>query len=395
MPSETCPHCQSSPYAGLPYNDELSAKLLMLRQALEGEPGLPGLLPDGLLDKLVLHPSPVVEGHRNTAKLAFGWDRPRGRAVLGIYEPGSHRLLDLEHCRDHHPAMAPILAFVIEGVRRHGLPVYHEERAKGFLRYFLLRVLPDGRSLCCFVTPHTEGGWQVKLESLAHELREAFPELRAVAQNLNPTTGNAVLGAVTQMLAGQFSVPCRFQETPVPVTTTCFLQANLAQFRLILERLAAFREECERGRATALRVADLYAGCGAIGRSITRLQPLFLLESEHASQVPLVEGAREDGREEIEVVRGRVEDCLTSLELFEPDLALADPPRKGLDPALTDWLLEHPPAALALLSCNPRTLARDLRQLLTGGYQLQELTGYDMMPGAAQVESLALMTRRT
>jgi 23S rRNA (uracil1939-C5)-methyltransferase len=391
---ESCPHCQASPYAGLSYEDELEAKLGMLRESLVSEPGLPELLPAGLLEGLELHAAPRREGYRNTVKLVFGWERVARRALLGIYAPGSHRLLDLAACRDHHPAMAPILAFVSEGVARHGLPVYHEERAKGFLRYFLLRVLPDGRALCCFVTPHAEGAWQEKVEALAHELRGAFPELRSIAQNLNPTRGNAVLGAVTQTLAGQFSVPCRFLETSVPVTATCFLQANLEQFRAILARLDAFRAEREAAQAgRPLRVADLYCGCGAIGRSITRSQPLFLLEGEHASQVPLVEGAREDGREEIEVVRGRVEDCLTSLELFEPDLAVADPPRKGLDPALLDWLASQRPAALALLSCNPATLARDLRRLLAAGYRLRGLAGYDMMPGVAHVEALALLDR--
>lgn len=386
-----CPHCAAGPFAGVTYDEELAAKTRLLRREL-GATTRPGASLD--LERVELRPAPAREGYRNTVKLVFGWDKAARRAALSIYRPGSHQLIDLGHCREHHPALGPPIAFIAEAVGRLGLPVYHEGRAKGFLRHLLLRVLPDGRMLCCFVTPQAEGAWQEKLLILARELRAAFPALLCVTQNLNPGRGNAVLGPHTQLLEGQWSVPCLFLETPVAVSATCFLQANLEVFRLILADLRDWiRARAAEGGAPP-RVADLYCGCGAIGLSVTRTEPLFLLEGEHASQIPLMEAARADGRAEIEVVRGRVEDCLTSLELFEPDLVLVDPPRKGLDPALLDHLHQRPPRALAYLSCNPATLARDLATLSQDpAWRLESLTAWDMMPGTEHVEVLALLRR--
>lgn len=382
-----CPHCVAGPFAGQSYEAELAAKVLELRRELGTSPRLAQAV---VLDQVKLQASPLREGYRGTVKLVFGWDRAQRRARLGLYAEGSHQLIGVEHCPEHHPAMAPVLDFICEAVVRLGLPVYQESRRNGFLRHLLLRVLPDGRMLACFVTPHAEGGWQDKLLQLAEELRQAFPQVRSISQNLNPGTGNAVLGSITQEVAGQWSVPCAFLERPVAVTGTCFMQANLGLFRIILAGLRTWVE----GFGSDCRVADLYCGCGAIGLSVTHKQPLFLLEGDHASQLPLMEAARADGREEILVTRGRVQDCLTSLELFEPELVLVDPPRKGLDPALVEALGQLKPRALAYLSCNPFTLARDLDQLLSqGGWRVEALQGFDMMPGTQRMEALALLQR--
>lgn len=386
-PDTLCEHCGWSPWAGRSYEEELADKRRLLADAamaagLDAEPG-------------PIAPSPEREGYRRAAKLVFGFDKAAGRARLGLYRPGTHRLVGLERCREHHAAFEPLIVRIAELVRELGLPVYSEERRKGFLRYLLLKALPpEDRLLACFVTPHDEGAWQEKLLELSARLRAEFPALRSVTQNLNPTTGNAVLGAVTNVLDGQFSVPCTFLETPVPVTGTSFLQANLGLFRRIL---ADLREELDRvaaGREAPPRVADLYCGVGAIGRSITSTEPLFLLEGEHASQLPLVEGAREDGREHIEAVRGRVEDSLVSLELFEPDVVIVDPPRKGLAPELVEELRSIGPTDIFYLSCNPTSLCRDVALLVAGGrYRLESLRGYDMLPGTPHLEALAVLRR--
>lgn len=382
-----CEHCGWSPWAGRSYEEELADKGGILREAF-ADAGIE-TAPQAVVA------SPRRQGYRNTVKLVFGFDKAAARARLGIYRPGSHRLVGLESCREHHPAFEPLIFRVAELVREFGLPVYSEERRKGFLRYLLLKALPpEDRLLACFVTPHDEGAWQEKLLAMAERLRAEFPALKSVTQNINPTTGNAVLGSVTNVLSGQFSVPCTFLETPVPVTGTSFLQANLGLFRVILEDLRAGLADVSARRGTPPRVADLYCGVGAIGLSITTTEALFLLEGEHASQLPMVEGAREDGREHIEAVRGRVEDSLVSLEVFEPDLVIVDPPRKGLAPELVEELRRQSPEDIFYLSCNPATLARDVAALLDGGrFRLESLRGYDMLPGTSHLEALAVLRR--
>lgn len=382
----SCTHCRDESLRALTYDQELAGKASRLEQSLL-DSGLRELFPDQIPATIPVVPAPAREGYRNTVKLVFGFDRQAGVAQLGIYRPGSHDLIDLEHCLDHHPAMQPVIAWVKAAVLRHSLPVYHEKKAKGFLRYFLLKVLPDGRMLCAFVTPHDEGEWQERLLMLAAELTAAFPELRSISQNINPDRGNRVLGNKSTHLEGQHSVPCHFLETPVPVGPYTFLQANLDVFREILLRMSSLVQE---SGGDELRVADLYCGCGAIGRSVTSRQPLLLLEGEFHSQLSMVEGAREDGREEITAVRGRIEETLVSVELFDPDLVIVDPPRKGLDPDLLKLLLELRPARILYLSCHPGNLWRDVR-LLASAYVPSSLEAWDMIPATPHVECLAVL----
>ncbi len=381
----SCLHCQGNPLAAISYEEELQGKAQALNELI-GASAFAKELPL----PIELMPAPSRTGYRNSAKLVFGFDKQARRPLLGIYRPGTHQIVDLEHCLEHHPAMQPVIAWIKQAVLDFSLPVYHEERAKGFLRYLLLKVLPDGRMLAAFVTPHEEGEWQQRLEKLAEAMRAAFPEMRVISQNINPDRGNRILGRKSVHLAGQHSVPCQFLEVGVPVGPYTFLQANLSVFRLILEEMRGRIQQSGKG---PLRVADLYCGCGAIGRSVTSTEPLLLMEGEFHSQMSMVEGAREDGRDEIMAIRGKIEESLVSIELFNPQLVIVDPPRKGLDADLVQQLLELDAEGILYLSCDPRSLIRDM-EALSRRYEVRSLKAWDMMPLTPHVECLAELVLR-
>jgi 23S rRNA (uracil1939-C5)-methyltransferase len=381
----SCLHCEGNPLAAITYEEELRGKAKTLNELLAAAAVL-----KGLPGPVEIVPGPSRTGYRNSAKLVFGFDKQARRPLLGIYRPGTHQIVDLEFCQEHHPAMQSVIAWVKQAVLDFSLPVYNEERAKGFLRYLLLKVLPDGRMLAAFVTPHEEGEWQQRLEKLAEAMRAAFPEMRVISQNINPDRGNRILGRKSVHLAGQHSVPCHFLDVGVPVGPYTFLQANLSVFRLILEEMS---ERVHQAGDASLRVADLYCGCGAIGRSITSTQPLLLMEGEFHSQMSMVEGAREDGRDEIMAIRGKIEDSLVSIELFNPQLVIVDPPRKGLDADLVQQLLELDAGRMLYLSCDPRSLIRDL-EALSARYHVRSLKAWDMMPLTPHVECLAELALR-
>ena len=151
-----CQHCLDSAWYQKPYAEELTWKQNRLRECLTGvEVQIAGIP--------AVEPSPETSGYRATAKLAFGFDKTAGAVQLGIYKPGTHELIDLEYCQEHHPAMQAVIHRVKELVLEHSLPVYNETRHKGFLRYFFLRVVDANRMMAAFVTLHDEGEWQKKL----------------------------------------------------------------------------------------------------------------------------------------------------------------------------------------------------------------------------------------
>ncbi len=383
MTQPRCQHCQDSEWYHRPYGEELAWKQSRVHDCLS-QVGL-SVMPD--IPSVIA--SPQESGYRATAKLAFGFDKATGQVLLGIYKPGTHEIVDLEWCSEHNPAMQPVIHRVKELVLELGLPVYNEIRHKGFLRYFFLRVLDEERMMAAFVTVHNEGEWQKKLLTMAKRLAAEFPTLRGIDQNMNPDRGNRILGYHSELLHGQLYSPVYFLEKAIPVSANSFMQVNLAQFKNILqlmrERLDAFRTEA------SLRVADIYAGTGAIGRSITRdTDSLMMIEGDRHTQSPMVEGARQDGRDEISAVGGMIEDSLISLELFEPEVAIVNPPRKGLASELIGDLKVLKPRLLMYLSCNPETLARDLK-LLQSHFRIERVQPFDMMPRTEHVETLCVL----
>ena len=169
------------------------------------------------------------------------------------------------------------------------------------------------------------------------------------------------------------------------VRPTSFFQTNIAATELILNDL-------KKKLPPASRLLDLFAGVGVFSISLAEgYQKIKGLEVSHSAIKDFRENAR--GEEKIGIELWNAEDGLPE-EIGSGDLLLLDPPRVGLPPRLREELSQSRPRALAYLSCDPATFARDLKQLLEGGYRLEgEIKIYDMFPRTAQVELLALLKK--
>jgi len=169
------------------------------------------------------------------------------------------------------------------------------------------------------------------------------------------------------------------------VSPTSFFQANTAVTELILGDL-------KKILPPARRLLDLFAGVGVFSTCLAEGYPEVKgLEVAHSALSDFRENAR--GRDKIGIEAWNAEDGLTE-KIGSDDLVLLDPPRTGLPPRLCEELGRARPRALAYLSCDPATFARDLGRLLEGGYRLEgEIRLYDMFPRTAAVELLALLKK--
>jgi 23S rRNA (uracil1939-C5)-methyltransferase len=380
-----CHHCDALLRELPSYREQLRQKAELLHACFEDLD-----LPTEVERNLRVDPSPKVDAYRHTAKLVFGYNTERKEVQLGIYRSGTHRLVDLECCRDHHIAMRPVIAFVKEAARRFKLPVYSEARAKGFLRYFLLRVLPSGKLMCTFVTPHREGAWQEGLQSLVNEMAERFPEMLSMSQNVNPSRGNEVLSEENHLLHGQWFLPSEFLEQPVLVGSTSFMQANLMVYSEILSSMKARLDRLQSESESPLRVADFYCGTGAIGLSIRETQALLLVESSAVSYAPLQATLKDEAlSRDVQLCTSRADKALDELETFQADILIVNPPRKGLTAEFCERILKLKIPNIFYLSCNPVTLARDLKRLGVGKNELCLVRAWDMMPSTPHFETFA------
>lgn len=357
------------------------------------EPGIPATAHAALAalcaEAGLLAPA-VVEGpafgYRHRARLAV-----RGRAAspkVGIFQDGSHRIVDIPRCLVHHPLVNEVAAAVKAGVRRTRIAPYADRAHRGLLR--AVQVVVERASARAQVVLVANDDAPRALAPLAGELEQRLgPRLHSLWWNGNPARSNVILGALWHRWLGPDAVCEALGGARVFFPPGAFGQSNLALFERLVAQAAAWVPD-------GARVVEFHAGCGAIGLGLLpRVARLVFNEIAPAGLDGLARGlaARPDAeRARAQVLPGPAGDHAEAVS--GADVVLVDPPRRGLDDAVLSALCRDPPARVIAVSCNPDAFLREARTLLaTGRIRLTALTPYALFPHTAHVEILARFDR--
>ncbi|WP_244552242.1 23S rRNA (uracil(1939)-C(5))-methyltransferase RlmD [Paenibacillus sp. ov031] len=325
--------------------------------------------------------------YRNKAQVPIG--AADGGLVGGFYAKGSHRIIDMETCLIQHEHNDEVVAKVKELGSHLGISAYNEETGRGLLRHVVVKkAFRTGEMMLVLVTngrdiPHKDA-W-------IGSIREAIPHVASICQNVNKKQTNVIFGDETRVLWGRDVIYDYIGDVQFAISARSFYQVNPVQTEVLYGKTVEYA-----GLSGKETVIDAYCGIGTIS--------LFL--AQHADQVygvEIVPEAIEDARsnavlndmKNVKFEVGASEDVIPRWKEqgIEADVIVVDPPRKGCDPRLLDTILEMKPERVVYVSCNPSTLARDLRVLEDGGYRTVEVTPVDMFPHTVHVESVAMLVR--
>ena len=326
-------------------------------------------------------------GYRNRALIPIRRDGRKLR--LGYYKRGSHRIVNLNHC----PVLDPRLDALIEPIKRDleatSWPMDSDLQGEPGLRHLGLRIgVRTGEILITLISA-TESLQAVDVLSAAWMRR--WPQLKGVTINLQPKRSNAVFGDRTICLQGQDAIEERFCGLSLELGTTTFFQVNTPRAERVVEQIRDWITRSEPSQ----RLIDAYCGIGTIalplaaaGHRVTGLE---------ISSASVRHAERNAARNRLKHTRFMSGDVARHLRELLPnhDALVVDPPRKGLDPAVLAMVLDYPPRRLVYLSCDPATLARDLRQLAgdSGPYRIEQVQPMDFFPQTSHLECLVLMSR--
>jgi 23S rRNA (uracil-5-)-methyltransferase RumA len=325
--------------------------------------------------------------YRNKAQFQVG--KQDGMLIAGLYQAGSHRLIDLSGCAVQHEATNEIVQKAKEVIEKLGIPVYDERKRTGVIRTIVARVaFATGETQLTIVTA-TEDIPREK--ELVLELRYHLPKLVSIVQNVNPRKTSLVFGEKTRELWGKPSIAERLGDLSFDLSARAFFQLNPEQ----TEKL--YREVQKAAGLTGRElVVDLYCGTGTIG---LWLAP-YAREVRGIEIIPeAVEDARRNAKRNgatnasFHVGRAEVLMPQWAKQGLRPDVVVVDPPRTGLDAALIETLLHVMPEKIVYVSCNPSTLAKDIGKLLKR-YSLVHVQPLDMFPHTPHVECTVLLTLR-
>ena len=334
---------------------------------------------------------PVVtgasRGFRHRARLAI---RGRlGTPKIGLFQAGTHRVVTVPRCSVHHPAINAAAAVVRGALVDAQVAPYVESSHTGLARYLQVVVERATRTVQVVLVGNT--AVPDPLARCLDLVRDRLgPALHSLWFNPNVERTNAILGREFVPWCGPPAVVERFGGPPIHYPPGAFGQNNLDIAERIVDHV---RQLVPAGSV----VAEFYAGVGAIGLSLVGgVAQLRLNEVAPPSLQGLALGLETlptADRHKVEVLAGPAGTAIAALEGV--DVAIVDPPRKGLDAGLLAALRTHAPARLVYVSCGFETFVRDAAELVAGGrYAVSDLRAFDLMPYTGHVETVACFERR-
>lgn len=341
---------------------------------------------------IVVHPTigmPDPWRYRNKAAVPIGRGGDGSELIGGFYAKGSHRIIDMDDCSIQKQLNDEVIAEVKAIAKELRVAPYDEESASGVLRHVMTRIgVVTGEIMVVLITNTAKLPRQPEW---IEQIRKRIPNVKSIVHNVNDKVTNAIFGERTEVIWGSEVIYDKLDGITFAISARSFYQVNPEQtvnlYRRAVEYAALTGKE---------QVIDAYCGIGTISLFLAR-------QAGHVYGVEIVPEAIEDAKRNAKLndmdnttfEAGPAEVVIPrwKKEGMEADVIVVDPPRKGCDPALLDTILAIRPERVVYVSCNPSTLARDLRVLEDGGYRTVEVTPVDMFPHTAHVELVALMSR--
>ena len=330
-----------------------------------------------------------TNGYRN--KVQFPVQEQDGCPVAGFFSGKTHRVIPVRHCRIQPDCADAIRGAVLAWMEQYHIRAYDEQTHTGYIRHIYIRFgAESGQILVCIVANCAQ---LPKKKQLVAALLAAEPDITTIVFSPNTKKGNTVLGTEFHPLYGDGTITDTLCGLQFRLSAPAFYQVNHAQAERLYEK--AVQLTGLTGNETVL---DLYCGTGTITLCLAR-------HAKKAIGVEIVPQAIEDakfnaaqnGMENAEFFcmdAGQAAKMLADRRI-RPDVIVVDPPRKGVSADVIEAISAMAPQRVVYVSCDPATLARDLKLLTAAGYTLQTAEAFDLFPRCAHVETVVLLSRET
>ena len=316
--------------------------------------------------------------------------------VIGFFAPKSHRVTDARRCPLQPTVFGEILDAIAVLTGEYGIAPYDEESGTGLLRHIYLRSAKDEKEI--LLTFVMNGETLPHADEVIRELTARFPALIGIGININRAKTNVICGEEYRTLWGSDTITDALAGVTLSFSPASFYQVNRDAAELLYGRAKEIADF--RGDETLL---DLFCGVGSIGLSMAdAVGRVIGIEIVPDAVRCAAENARANGIGNAAFFAGDATDTEQLLAGAEkalgktlvPDAVLLDPPRKGCDPKLLDFLALKAIPKIVYISCNPETLARDVAYLSKKGYGFSEITPVDLFPRTGHVETVVRLDRR-
>ena len=379
--ASACPvekRCGGCQYLDMPYEKQLKMKQTQVRKLLE---------PYGKTYEITGMEHPYH--YRNKVHAVF--DRQKnGTIISGVYEEGTHRVVPVTDCKIEDEKADAIINDIRGLLKSFKIKTYDEDTGYGLLRHVLIRRgFKTGQIMVVLVL-----GSPIlpSKNNFVKAIRKLHPEISTVIINVNDKKTSMVLGDKETVIYGKGYIEDELCGCTFRISSKSFYQVNPVQTEKLYEKAIELA-----GLTGKERVIDAYCGIGTIG----------MVAAKHAKEVIGVElnpdavrdAVKNAKRNQISHIRFYQDDAGAFMDKMaakkeSADVVLMDPPRSGSTEQFMRSMISMKPQKIVYVSCNPETLARDLKYLTKHGYEMRGAYPYDMFPHTVHVETVVLLSHK-
>src|SRR5699024_1179013 len=323
------------------------------------------------LDDVPVHPTIGMDDpwrYRNKVAIPVG--ERDGQLITGFYRMRSHDIIsDMETC----VVQDELNDRMVEAVRRIanqlGIPAYDEKKHRGVLRHIMVRTGRETQETMIVLITRTKQLPHAK--ALVKELTNTYPQIKSIMHNVNEKRTNVIFGPKTNVLWGEPYSYDSIGELRFAISARSIYQVNTAQTKKLYEKALQYANIDHNDI-----VIDAYCGIGTISLFLAQqAKKVYGIEVVPEAVNDAKKNAKRNNVTNAEFFVGKAEKVMPwwKAQGIQPNVIVVDPPRKGCDKQLLQAMIDMQPERIVYVSCNPSTLARDLRILENGGFMTKEI----------------------
>lgn len=330
-------------------------------------------------------PSPQIKAFRHKIQCPVSQTKVSKKILIGYYKPQTHEIVNIKYCPIQPEICDKVIDFIRNTAQDFNITGYDEKKHSGDLRHIVIRSsASNGKLLVTLVINNTK--IPDKFTSLANEIYNKFEDVNGVCINFNNKKSNVILGEKTQCACGEDFIYDKLLDKTFKIGASTFFQINPKSAENIFKYV---KEEISKHDNPT--ILDAYAGIATFGITVSDIAKKVVSVEENKESIEKAKEVLELNN--IKNVELHCADTTKYLKSIKKsfDITILDPPRKGCTKESLDETLKHTKEKIIYVSCNPATLARDLKYLCEKGCTVKTIQPFDMFCHTYHIENVAII----
>lgn len=326
--------------------------------------------------------------YRNKIQYSFGYDKDN-KIIAGMYAANTHNIIDIENCIVQDPIADKIIISIKRIMKKYKMVPYNEDTGEGFLRHVLIRTgFSTGEVMVVLVTSHHVFHGK---QNFVKILRKKHPEITTMILNVNNRKTSMILGETESNMYGRGFIEDIICGMRFRISSKSFYQINPKQAAVLYKKaieMADFKGD--------EKIIDAYSGVGTISLIVSeKVKEVIGVEINPDGVRDAIRNARNNDIENVYFHRADAGEFMLELASKDENIdgVIMNPPRAGSDEVFLAAMCRLSPEKIIYISCDPNTLARDLKYLEENGYKVKKIQAVDMFPQTDHVEAVTLLTK--